>query len=211
MSGFLSAGIVGGPDIPDADLYRDYDTVDLDLSDGQEVTSWNGLSSNSGSPTYRTDGPNGNPYVEFDSGDSLSESFPSDQNDFEIFIAGRWRATNSNSFDYFYIDDNGFDYRFYGDDSATPVSVARGVESVSGPQIDTNWHVYNIEHTDNGAYLIDNASNGTANLSGTASGFQLGRDASGASFEVGRVLIYSAIKNESDSTVIHDALSGDYV
>jgi len=77
MSGFLSAGIVGGPDIPDSGMFQDafiqYNAESLDLADGDAVSSWvDQINSTdvtaTGSPTYQAD-QSGRPSVHYDGTD----------------------------------------------------------------------------------------------------------------------------------------------
>ena len=65
--------------IPDSAIHY-YDAAELDLSDGESVTNWADLVGNEdlndvGSPTYRTNGLNGNPSVEIDGSGDAFEGF----------------------------------------------------------------------------------------------------------------------------------------
>jgi len=81
MSGFLSAGIVGGPDIPDSgDLQVRYDSRELSLSDGNSLSTWADATGNghdltqateSKQPTYQTGQVGSLPAVLFDGSDDL--------------------------------------------------------------------------------------------------------------------------------------------
>jgi len=79
MSLFYSAGL-GGTAIPDSAIAQ-YDATSLSLSDQDTVSTWSDnlgsadLSASTGSPTYLSDGINGNPSVATDGDDLTVSSF----------------------------------------------------------------------------------------------------------------------------------------
>ena len=141
------------PILDSEDLHSHYDAFDLDLNDGDSVTSWTDSTSNGhdltgGDPVYRESYINGNPAVVGDgTDDELSGSIASLSTPMHFFFVAQDEDTDELS-TFFSTDDrndgasilardNGGEYRAYYETDNTDFGI-----------VDNEVHIYELLYTD---------------------------------------------------------------
>ena len=164
LRGSLRNVSVGIDAIPDSgNLYADYDPAQLDISDGDDVTTWecqinsdNDLQADTGNPTYREDEINGHPVLDFD-GDRMvvsEEDFGTINQPFTIYSVvkhessgrgGVWDKADRTT------DDSSF-FRFEGVNDTYDISFSN---FTTGGTYDGEFAIVGIRADGSNSRLID--------------------------------------------------------
>jgi len=204
MSGFLSAGIVGGPDIPDS-VVSQYDTQALSgFNDGDTINTLpdeqNGFDL-SGAAAYRSNGINGHPSIEFDGSQQFSNSTPTLTQPYTVISVAEITGNTGNDHTVFDSDNNNFSLLRYSNGEGNRTWFAGRDIGLASP--DTNPHISTaLADGANSVLRFDAVQEGSGDAgSNSIDGFQLGQsydDSRGLVGYIGEVLIYDSLLTQSE-------------
>jgi hypothetical protein len=203
-----------GDGIPDSgDLYARYDSREINLSDGDTISSWQDLQNSlnlsaTGDPVYRSDIGLGIPGVELDGADDkFVTTGPTESQINQVFILARFRSIpNANSV--LFDSESGDGQTIYSNDTGTGQvwSLFAG-ESLTAGSSDTNWHIFNAKFAGSNSYLrIDGAqvvsgNAGSESLNGITLGDFRGQTGNEAAVDIVEVLPYTTDKTSKEDAI----------